>query len=210
MTYRIFMTINRGMTDETAVCVFPWERPLLEEVHASGASVVTIDAMCSKDGIASVKPIKMPTSAPDQDGNERHPEKAPGLREQLEAMCRVKPDDDPFGDLATEWGRLLEKYGMHPDVQVPVAEKVFATMGQWRRMIQAYRGAKPPAVDPFYGDGEEVGEGEAELDQDKAPAEMTYEELKAACKSRGLEFKGNASRELLEELLTDAIAGAPA
>jgi hypothetical protein len=207
VTYRIFMEIDRGITDKTAVCVYPWERPLLEEVHGSGATVVTIDQMCSKDGVVSVKAIKMPTSAPDQDGNERVPDKAPDLRAQLTAMTRVPRDTDPFNDLGAEWGRLLEKYGMHPTVAVPVAEKVFGTAQGFRRMVQPYRASEPPAVDPIYGQDADLDGDPAELDEDKAPADMSRDELKAALKSRGIAIKGNPSEDTLREMLTDAIAG---
>jgi hypothetical protein len=59
MLKRIFITIRRGITDATAVCVFPWEKPLIEEIHGGNATLVTIDQMCSKDGVKSVKRLKL-------------------------------------------------------------------------------------------------------------------------------------------------------
>lgn len=201
MSYRIFMLINRGMTDETAVCVFPWEKPLLEEVHGAGAIPVTVDEMCSTKGVKNVRAIPMPTAS----AKERVVEKAPDLRQQLEAMVRVDPEVDPFEDLDQEYGRLIERYGMHPKVEMPIVEKVFGSTAAFKRMVQPYRGSKPPKFDPIDG-VEESGELPDDDDGDKAPVDMSRDELKAALKERGIQFNGNAKTDELVELLTEAIA----
>lgn len=211
MTYRIFATVDRGMTDKTPVCIFPWEKPLLAELHGGNVEIVTIDQLCSKDGIANVRQIKLPSGGERAtlDGDEKKAvEKAPNMREQFEAMAQVSRDADPFNDLDGEYSRLVDRYGMHPDVQIPIVEKVFGSVTQFKRIVQPYRGAKPPKVDPIEGGVEDHFSQPETLEEDKAPAEMTFSELQAACKARDINAKG--SREELEERLTDAIAEAAA
>lgn len=210
MTYRIFCTVDRGMTDKTPVCVFPWEKALLQELHGGNVAEVSLDQLCSKEGVSSVRPIKLPSGGEREtpEGDEKKTvEKAPGMREQLGMMARVPRDEDPFQDLDAEYARLTERYGMHPDVAMSVVEKVFGKAPAFKRLVQPYRGSKPPAVDPIDGPGDDAFEQAAALD-DRAPADLEYTELKEACRARGIEFKGNAPRDELEEKLTDAIAAA--
>lgn len=205
MSYRIFMTINRGITDETPVCVYPWERPLLEEIHGAGAQPVSIEEMCSMKGVKSVAEIKLPSGGEREtpNGEQAKVERAPGLREQLVAMTRVAPENDPANDVDTEWGRLLERYGMHPKVEMPVVEKVYGSLPAFRKVVRAYRGSTPPRVDPI--EGMEDAGAAPDVSDELAPADMSVPQLKAALGARDIEYKKSAKREELEELLTNAI-----
>lgn len=194
MSYRVFMTIQRGTMDKTAVCVFPWERPILEEIHGGGAQVVGIEEMSSLKGASKVVTVKLKSPKT---------ELAPGLKEQLEAMAAVTRDDDPFHNLEEEYGRLQDKYGKHPQIDMSVTEKVFGSVMNFRSIVRAYRGNTPPKVDPLYPDTE-TEELEPQ-DEDLVPAEMSREQLKAELRRREIDYAFNAPTEKLIDMLTEAI-----
>lgn len=176
MLQRIFMYISRGMTDKTAVCVFPWEKPLVEEIHGGQAVVVTIDEMCSKDGVAKVQDIRKVVRLPkrkDQDGKEMIAERGLNQREQLELMQKVAPEDNPMHDLEGEWGRMIEKYGPHPEVKTSVAEKVYGRVGNFRLCCRDFAAGRVPA---FLADNDE----DTDLDTEHVEAAPKSKKKKAA------------------------------
>lgn len=195
MPYRIFMTIQRGTMDKTAVCVFPWERPIIEEIHGGNAAVVSISEMASMQGASKIVTVELKN--PDA-------KLAPNLAQQLQAMTAVDRQSNPFNDLDAEFNRLIGKYGMHDKVPMPVAEKVFGTVSGFRLAVNAYRGDTPPKEDPLYPEAH-LEEGGFVEDGDRAPADMTREELKAALDLRGVAYARNATDDKLVELLTEQI-----
>lgn len=122
------MNIRRGITDATPVCVFPWEKPILEEIHGGNAEPVTIDEMCSMKGFVKATKIKL-----------RHSKDyPPSLREQLLLMAEVQDEDeDPMQDLDAEFGRLANKYGMHPHLPIPMVEKVYGSPNHFKIAVQS-------------------------------------------------------------------------
>jgi hypothetical protein len=120
MSRRIFAVIGRGMTDKTAVCVFPWELAILQLVHNDSVEEVTIEKLCDvKQGAIKTEKIKLKHT--------QHP--APGLREQYEIMAYVDPEEDPAKDPQTEYDRLANKYGMDKDFPMPCIERVYGPFG---------------------------------------------------------------------------------
>lgn len=193
------MTIRRGITDATPVCVFPWEKPLIEEIHGGSAVVITIDQMCSKDGVKSVKKLKLHnTGRRDQDDKELTPEYAPDQRGQLEAMTLVDPDNNPLDDPAGEYARMMEKYGMHPKIELTVVEKVFGNERTFRSCMRDFAAGRTPDF-LMEDDG---------LEGEKVIADMTAEELRAMLDKLGVTFPAKATRAKLEELAIDAQAQA--
>jgi len=184
LSRRIFARVRRGPMDNTAVCVFPWEMPLLEHLHMNNVEEVSIDQMANlKDGVIKIERIKL-KHAP------KHP--APDLRQQLEAMTYVDPEDDPALDPSAEYGRLADKYGMDKDFPIPVVERIF---GQYQGdtcpfALKMKEHAKERASVPAHlrADGEG---GEQPL------AGMSREELRAACRERDIPFKATESKEAL-------------
>ncbi len=200
MTYRVFAQIDRGPTDSTPVCVYPWEIAILEEIHGSSARMTTIDQLSSPPpGARAVKPKKMKLIY-----GKHHP---PTVREQMEAMQKVSEDEDPFNDLDEEFVRLEECYGMDKDVPLSVAKKVYGSVRNFRREVQKFRGASPP---PNIAEllGLEVDEPDApdapEIEQGKAPDEMSLGELRTALMDKGVRPPRAVSRERLIELLAEA------
>lgn len=200
MPYRIFMTIQRGTMDKTAVCVFPWERPILEEIHGGGAQVVEIEQMASLKGASKVVTVAL-----------KNPKAklAPDLQAQLEAMSRVERAANPFNNLEEEFNRLAQKYGMHAEVKMPVVEKVFGSPANFRMIVQAYRTDTPPKQDPMYPETDIDDDAQADTEAaDLAPSEMTATQLKAALDAREVKYAARASRDELEALLTEQLATA--
>lgn len=196
---RIFMMISRGITDKTAVCVWPWEKPLIEEIHGGQAILVSIDDMCSKEGVKSTKKIKLKEGRRDQDGNEMIPEYAPDLRAQLTQMTLPSEDNNPMDDPAAEYGRMLDKYGQHPDIKIAVVDKVFNNERMFRQAMRDFAAGRTP---DFLMD-DEGSEEESSI----AISDMDPEQLREMLNKLGVKFPPKASRAKLEELALDAVAG---
>lgn len=193
MTYRVFMTVGRGPMDKTAVCVFPWERELLEEIHGGGAEHKTIEELTTFKGVVSAKKLKLPIP-----GTGALP--AGDLKSQLRAMTIVPAEDDPAHDLSAEFVRLQEKYGMHPSVNMTVVEKVYGNAGNFSRAVRKYTGKKPPR-----GEEAEHDPRNDEIDESSI-AGMNGKELKAELRKREIPFDTNAKLDELRDLLKTVTA----
>jgi len=188
---KVFMLIQRGMTDRTPVCVFPWEKPVLEEIHGGNAQEISLDELCDLKGAAKIEKIKPRERF--VDGVKIKAEEVPPMRAQYEAMLKIDPDENPLDDPESEFGRLAEKYGMHINVNLPNVEKVYGSVGNFRRAMREYANGRTPDF---------VGES-GPIRAEKPVAEMSLHELKAALKEKGIKFGGNSGREALEELYAD-------
>jgi hypothetical protein len=202
MLKRIFILVSRGMTDATAVCVFPWERPLVEEIHGGNAQVVSIDQLCNRDGVSKIqdvrKVVKLPTRL-NKEGEEMVPDAGMTPRQQYERMTVVADIDNPMHDTASEWGRMIEKYGMHPEIKMMVVEKIYGNQTNFRKCMRDFAAGRTPE---FLQD---VDDDEIEGDV-KAVSEMSADEMKAELKRKGIAFKKNASKNELEALLMEQAA----
>lgn len=199
MSRRVFVTVTRGMTDKTAVCVFPWEIDLLSLVHGQEIQEVSIDQMCDMQGAVKIEKQRLKHT-------KMHP---PSLREQLEAMVYVSPEDDPCNDLAAEYNRLGEKYGMDKEFPMPIVERIFGqfTSGAFEAKLKEY--AKDRAPKPaFLTNAEDAEATEYGAPQEKEPSSMSREELRAALRTRGIAFKAVEGRAELAEKLEAALAPA--
>lgn len=181
---KVFMLIQRGLTDRTPVCVYPWEKPVLEEIHGSNAIEVSIDEMCDLKSPIKVKQVKLKHAT----------EKILSLREQLEAMVRIDPENSPLNDPEGEFDRLIGCYGRHLEVNLPNVMKVYGSIGNFRRSMRDFANGKVPEFMDVSGP---IVAGE------KPVGDMTDDEIKAALTERGIKFRANANRETLEELFAD-------
>jgi hypothetical protein len=191
---KVFMLIQRGMTDRTPVCVFPWEKPILEEIHGGNAQEISLEELCELRGATKIQKIK--PRQREINGKKIVSDEVPSMRAQYEAMVKVNPDENPLEDPEAEFGRLAEKYGMHLQVNLPNVEKVYGSVGNFRRALKDYASGRSP---DFVG---ETGP----ITEDKPVAEMSDKKLKEALKAMGVKFDGNSGREVLEELYTDHVA----
>lgn len=202
-TQRIFMTIDRGPMDKTAVVVYPWEKPLLEEVHKGGASEVTLDQLCEMHNPRKVVKQKMPYAA-DADCKK---DNVPDLRAQYITMQSVAEDEDPCLDPGSEFARLCGKYGMHPDVKMLVVEKVYGSEQIFHRMLRDYRRAKTRAEAmeciPSLGADEPVEDGE---EQETPIQEMTKTQLAEILKKHDIPIPHRATVEKMRELAVSVAA----
>lgn len=185
MSRRIFVTVTRGMTDKTSVCIFPWEIDVLALVHGQEIKETSIDDMASMQGAVKVEKTKFKHS---KDGG-------PDLRAQLEAMCYVDPEDDPCNDPAAEYNRLGEKYGMDKEFPVACVERVYGRFesGAFTAKLQEF--------------AEERIEKPAHLnvEESKSPADMSRDELRAQLKEMGIAFKATEGRDALAAKLEAAL-----
>jgi hypothetical protein len=187
MTIRVFLNVKRGITDATAVCVYPWEKEILEHIHGQDVTEVTIEQMATiKDGVVKRERVKFKYSdLPPID-----------LRQQLEAMAFVDPEDDPGLDAATEYGRLIEKYGLDADFPIPVVERIYGKLASFERMVREY--AKETMPKPAHLKA--LDEGLA-----KAPNKMNVGELRSALTERGIEWETAEGKKALLEKLEEAL-----
>lgn len=188
MTRRIFMTVTRGMTDKTPVCIYPWEKRLLELIHGGDVQEVSIDEMCSLSGAVKIERVKQPRIGKNPDDPESDP--ALTLRQQMEAMVVVDPDYDPAQDPAGEYGRLIDKYGMDKDMPLPVVTRIYGEFDS---------GTFAAAL-----------EAAAKTDEPRKPskpvADMSINELRAELTARGIDFDRTATKEEMRDLLEMATA----
>lgn len=185
MTSRIFLNVKRGMTDATAVCVYPWEKAILEMVHGQDVQEVTIEQMAEvRDGVIKKEKIKFK-----YDGRP-----GPDLRQQLEAMAYVDPEEDPALDPTAEYGRLAEKYGMDKEFPMFMIERVYGRIesGAFEKVLQEH--AKERTPKPAHLKAADEG-------LLKAPNKMNVGELREALTARGVDWEtSEGKKDLLEKL----------
>ena len=191
MSKRIFAVIGRGMTDKTAVCVFPWELPILQLVHGQEVVERSIDEMVSMDGAIKTEKVKQKISAV----------VPPSLRQQYEIMAYVDPDEDPANDPAGEYQRMVDKYGMDKELPIPCVTRVFGEFqsGAFAAALEKHIGDS--AAKPTYLRATEEGLG-------KEPSKMTAKELRDALSERGIEWSASEGKADLVAKLEEALAPA--
>ena len=193
MSRRVFVNVRRGPMDNTAVCVYPWEVPLLQHVHLNNVEEVSIEAMANqKDGVVKVERLKL-----------KHTDKpAPDLRAQLEAMAYVDPEDDPANDPAAEFNRLAEKYGMDRDFPMPVVERIYGSYqegGAFEAKLREH--AKERIPKPAHLRAADEG-------MTKSPKDMTVGELRKELTARGLKWTPKEGQAVLAARLESNFAEA--
>lgn len=193
MSRRIFVTVSRGMTDKTAVCIFPWEAEVLSLVHGQEITEVSIDQMCDMQGAIKVEKQRL-----------KHAKvQPPTLREQLEAMAYVDPEEDPCNDPAAEYSRLTEKYGMDKEFPMPVVERIFGQFGSGAFAAKLKEHAEERAPKPAWLKAAQAEEGGDTVELD--PSTMSRDALRQALRDRGIGFKATDGREALAEKLQEAL-----
>lgn len=184
MSRRVFATIRRGMTDATAVCVFPWELDILALVHGQEVKEVSIDDMCKLDGAVKVEKHKLKHSKV----------QPPELRHQLEIMAYVDPEEDPANDPGAEYQRMVDKYGMDKELPIPCVARVYGefTSGAFTSKLKEHADDRLPK--PSFLKATDEG-------LDKAPDQMSVKELREALSERGIEWKATEGKATLIEKL---------
>lgn len=186
---KVFMLVQRGLTDRTPVCVWPWEKPILEEIHGGNAQEVTLDELCDLKNPLKVKTIKLKNAVGGR---------MLTLREQFESMIKVDPDRNPLQDPEQEFDRLIGVYGRHLEVNLPNVMKVYGSIGNFRRAMRDYATGKTPDFLDVSGPIDVPGE--------KPTAQMTDAEIKAALKEKKVKVPAGADRGDLEELFAGVAA----
>lgn len=189
MSRRVFVTVTRGMTDKTAVCVFPWEIDVLALVHGQEIKEVSIDDMVSMQGAVKIEKQKLKKLP------ELKQDYAPDLRAQLEAMCYVDPDEDPCNDPAAEYNRLAEKYGMDKEVPFACVTRVYGEFSSGAFTAKLKEHAEERGPKPAHLGAEEGVE----------PADMSREQLRAELSARGIQWKVTEGKAALVAKLEAAL-----
>lgn len=184
MTTRIFLNVKRGMTDATAVCVYPWEKRLLEHIHGPEVEEVSVEKMSEIKGFIKKEKVKFK-----YDGVP-----GPDLRQQLEGMVYVDPEEDPALDPAAEYARLEGVYGMDAEVKMSVVTVIYGHLdsGGFEKLLQEF--AKQKAPKPVHMKAASEG-------LDKAPNKMNVGELREALTARGIDWETSEGKTALREKL---------
>lgn len=195
MSRRVFVKVQRGMTDATAVCVFPWEVDILALVHGGDVKEVSIEEMCAMQGAVKVEKQKLKKLP------QLKAKYAPDPKAQYEAMCYVDPDDDPANDPAAEYNRLVEKYGMDKELPIACVTRVYGelTSGAFAAKLKEHAEDRLPR--PAVLDADEESEGQAFAD-------MSIADLRATLRERGIAFRVTESKADLIAKLEESLAPA--
>jgi hypothetical protein len=174
---RVIATVDKGMTDKPMVCVFPWEIPLLEVIHGDGSVLVQeIDDLTDFGAKAIVQRIKL-----------KHTEEhAPDLRQQLINFCNELPDGiEPFDDPRSEYDRMANVYGMHPEVKQSIVENVYGRYdsGNFAKMVRS-------VADAHNAEEVESEGGTGKADPDAVDG-MSGADVREALAKREVSFKNN-------------------
>ena len=184
MSRRVFVTVSRGMTDKTAVCVFPWEIDILSLVHGQEIKEVSIDQMSDMQGAVKVEKHKLKHSKV----------QPPELRHQLEIMAYVEPDEDPANDPAAEYSRMVDKYGMDKELPIPCVARVYGEFSSGAFTAKLKEHARESLPKPAALKAADEGLG-------KAPDQMTVKELRDALTEREVPWKVTETKaQLIEKL----------
>lgn len=184
MSRRVFAVIDRGMTDKTAVCVFPWELDILGLVHGGEVKEVSIDEMCDLGAPVKVEKMKMRHSTV----------QPPNLRQQFEIMAYVDPEEDPAADPGGEYNRLADKYGMDKELPIACVTRVYGEFSSGVFAARLKKHLEDKAEKPKVLRAAEEG-------LPKAPDQMTIQELRKALSQRGVRWQPKQTKsELVTEL----------
>ncbi len=194
MTRRIFCTVKRGITDATAVCIYPWEKAILERIHGGEVEEQTIDEMCDLKKPLKVEKLKFSRAMSDN----AKPDQAPGLREQLEAMVIVDPEEDPANDPDAEYSRLEAKYGADKEIPMPVVGVVYGQInsGAFRAAVKEAQHAISKAK----------ASSKESPKLDKPIEDMTINEVRTALRAQGIDYPQTGKLADLRDLLATATA----
>jgi len=181
----VFAIIGRGMTDKTAVCVFPWELAILQLVHQQEVVEVPIDDMCKmKDGVVKIEKQK-----------QKHSKVLPpDLRSQYEIMAYVDPEEDPANDPTGEYERMVNKFGMDKELPIPCVARVYGefTSGAFTAALKEHAHDRQPKPAHLKATDEGLG---------KAPDQMSVKELRDALTEREVPWKVTQTKaQLIEKL----------
>lgn len=189
MSRRVFVTVKRGMTDATAVCIFPWEIPLLAHIHGQEIAEQSIEQMSTvKDGVVKKEKIKFKYQGLD----------GPSLRHQLEVMVYVDPEEDPALDPATEYQRMADKYGMDKDLPIPVVTRVFGefSSGAFEAKLKEFAKERLPKPNLLKARDEGL---------DGAPDQLSVAELRDALDVRQIVWTAKDTKQILVKKLEEAL-----
>ena len=185
MTARVFLTVKRGMTDATAVCVYPWEARLLAHIHGQDVREVSVDEMATqREGVVKKEKIKFKFSGLP----------GPDLRQQLEAMAYVDPEEDPALDPSSEYNRLADKYGMDAEVKMLVVTLIYGQFesGAFEKVLGDHAKQRTPKPAHLKASDEGLL---------KAPNKMNVGELREALTARGVDWEtSEGKKDLLAKL----------
>lgn len=192
MSRRVFVRVRRGPMDNTAVCVFPWEMDILQHIHMQEVTEVSIDEMANqKEGVVKVEKVKM-----------KHSKVAPpSLREQLQIMAYVDPEEDPANDPAAEYQRLADKYGMDKDLPMPVVSRIYGEFSSGAFEAKLKQFSKDNQPKPAFLKATDEGLG-------KAPEQMSVGELREALNERSIKWKVTEGQAALAAKLEANLAPA--
>lgn len=177
---QIIVHVRRGLTDNTAAMVYPWEVPILEIIHGEGNVVESDESDVETTAYMKRSPVNQPVDT---------------VLPLLNGAEEIREAYDPSRDIAGEYGRMINKYGMHPDNPLPVVEYVYG---------QLKTGQFEAAVLDCMPDSLREGR-EATLLADGGADGMSGAQVRTALDKRKIPFQRTASVTKLRKILNLAL-----
>lgn len=175
---QVLFEVNRGMTDKTPVLVYPWEVPLLEDIHGEG----NVTEVTHAETLKLIKRTKV---------DEPHRTRI----ELAEGQVRESPYYDPLDDIAAEYGRMQAKYGMHPSIEMTIVEHVYGRLASGQ-----FEAAVLECVPEEDRDGREVTIVTA-----SSVETLSGAEVRAELDKRHVKFKRTSSLSALKQQLEEVL-----
>lgn len=175
---QVLVTVRRGLTDSTPVLVYPWEVPILERIHGEGN--VNEENTKETERWLRLTGVNQPSDT---------------VKETHGGQIKTIPAYDPSIDIAAEYMRMVNKYGMDPDRPMPVVEFCYglARSGQFEAAV-------------LENIPEELRAGRvARILREGGADSLSGAEIRSALDQRKIVFKRTASLSTLRSLLNDAL-----
>jgi hypothetical protein len=171
---QVLVTVRRGLTDSTPVMVYPWEVPILEIIHGEGNIIEENNAETER--WLKRTGVNVPRDT---------------VVELHAGGTKVTEAYDPSIDIAAEFLRMQQKYGMHADMPQSNVEFVYGALktGQFEAAV-------------LENLPEELRAGrEARILREGGAEQLSGAQVRAALDQRKVPFKRTASLSTLRALL---------
>lgn len=175
---QVLILVRRGLTDDTATMVYPWEVPILEVIHGEGN-------VREAEGPETAKWLRMTgVNQPADTVTELHG-----------GGVKTAQAYDPSLDITAEYGRMEQKYGRHAEMPQSNVENVYGPLknGQFEAAV-------------LENLPDDLREGRvARILMESGASQLSGAQVRTALDQRKIKFRRASNLTALRNLLDDAL-----